>query len=98
MLPSLNILNLLTDLFDLGFEVNDRVCNIGILALRAGSVSFAVKLLKQKVDLSAYRRACFKHLTELRYMAAQAHGLFINGYFIGKYRRLGKDAGFVYAG
>ena len=31
-------------------------------------------------------------------MAAQAHGLFINGYFIGKYRRLGKDAGFVYAG
>ena len=25
-------------------------------------------------------------------MAAQAHGLFINGYFIGKYRRLGKDA------
>ena len=48
MLPSLNILNLLTDLFDLGFEVNDRVCNIGILALRAGSVSLAVKLLKQK--------------------------------------------------
>ena len=25
MLPSLNILNLLADLFDLGFEVNDRV-------------------------------------------------------------------------
>ena len=67
MLPSLNILNLLTDLFDLGFEVNDRVFNIGILALRAGSVSLAVKLLKQKVDLSAYRRACFKHLTELRW-------------------------------
>ena len=31
-------------------------------------------------------------------MTAQAHSLFINGDLVGKYRSLGEDTGFVYAG
>ena len=46
MLPSLNILNLLADLLDLGFQINYRVRDIGILALRAGRIGFAIKLLE----------------------------------------------------
>ena len=51
----LDVLDLLTDLLDLGLEVDDHLCNVRILALGADGVRLAVELLNEEVRLAADR-------------------------------------------
>ena len=53
--PLFDVLDLLADFFNLGFEIDNDMGNIGVLAFRANRIGLAVKFLDQEVDLTADR-------------------------------------------
>lgn len=72
----LDVLHLLTQTFDLGFEVDDEVRDLGVLALGATGVGFAQKLLTEKVELAAGGTALGQQLAGVVDVHAQPIGFF----------------------
>ena len=74
------------------------MCDVGVLALGADGVRLAVELLDEKIYLAAGRVAAVYHGAQLSHVAAQTHGLLVNGDAVSEDRGLGDYTVLVYAG
>ena len=88
-------MDLLADLFQLGFYVYHEMRDVGIRAFGADGVDLAVHFLDQKVKLAARGLVHRENIVKGLEMRAEAHQFFVDGNAVGKDGTLGKNTVFV---